>query len=46
MNKRRDGVSVAAVDADDRQRFETEIGGSGRWKRLRVLTVFEGGAMN
>lgn len=28
MNKRRDGVSVvAAVDADDRRRFETKMGG-------------------
>lgn len=43
VNKRRDGVSVAAaVDADDRQRFETKMGGSGLWKRLRVLTMFEG----
>lgn len=43
VNKCRDGVSVAAaVDADDRQRFETKMGGSGLWKRLRVLTMFEG----
>lgn len=45
MNKRRDGVSVAAaVDADDRQRFETKMGGFRAVETLASLDYVRGGA--
>lgn len=46
MNKRRDGVSVAAaVDADDRRRFETKMGGGFRaMETLASLDYVRGGA--
>lgn len=45
VNKRRDGVSVAAaVDADDRQRFETKMGGFRAVETLASLDYVRGGA--